>query len=76
VYGTSAVTLITVQNTVSVSHVKILSAELVRQQITAVVCDIPPNAAKTGALGSVEVVRAVVCANDETGEAAGILFRR
>ena len=59
VYGTSAVTLITVQNTVSVSHVEILSADLVRQQITAVVSDIPPNAAKTGALGSVEIVQAV-----------------
>jgi hydroxymethylpyrimidine/phosphomethylpyrimidine kinase len=59
VYGTSAVTLVTVQNTVSVSHVEILSADLVRQQITAVVSDIPPNAAKTGALGSVDVVQAV-----------------
>ena len=30
VYGTAAVTLVTVQNTVSVSHVEILSAELVQ----------------------------------------------
>ena len=59
VYGASAITLVTVQNSVSVSHVEVLSADLVSRQITAVVSDIPPNAAKTGALGSVEVVRAV-----------------
>jgi hydroxymethylpyrimidine/phosphomethylpyrimidine kinase len=59
VYGTAVITLITVQNTVSVSHVEMLSADLIRQQITAVISDIPPVAAKTGALGSVEVVKAV-----------------
>ena len=59
VYGTAAVTLITVQNTISVSQVEVLSADLVRQQIAAVISDIPPNAAKTGALGSIEVVQAV-----------------
>ncbi len=55
VYGTSAVTLVTVQNTISVSRVEPLSADLVREQVMAVLSDIPPNAAKTGALGSVEV---------------------
>ncbi len=65
VYGTSAITLITVQNTVSVSHVEVLSADLVTRQITAVLSDIPPNAAKTGALGSVEVVKAVAVLADE-----------
>jgi len=59
VYGMAVITLVTVQNTVSVERVEILAADLVRQQICAVVSDIPPNAAKTGALGSVEVVRAV-----------------
>lgn len=59
VYGTSAITLITVQNTVAVSHVEVMSADLVRQQITAVLADIPPKAAKTGALGSADVVKAV-----------------
>ena len=56
VYGTSAITLVTVQNTVSVSHIEMLSADLVTRQIHAVLSDIPPNAAKTGALGSVDVV--------------------
>jgi hydroxymethylpyrimidine/phosphomethylpyrimidine kinase len=59
VYGTAAITLLTVQNTVSVTRVEVLPADLVSQQITAVLSDIPPNAAKTGALGSVEVVKAV-----------------
>jgi hydroxymethylpyrimidine/phosphomethylpyrimidine kinase len=59
VYGTAAITLVTAQNTISVSQVEILPADLVRRQITAVLADIPPNAAKTGALGSVEVVAAV-----------------
>jgi hydroxymethylpyrimidine/phosphomethylpyrimidine kinase len=59
VYGEAVVTLVTVQNTVAVSHVEVLSPELVTAQIDAVVYDIPPAAAKTGALGSPEVVRAV-----------------
>ena len=59
VYGASVVTLVTVQNTMRVSHVEILRADLVSQQIAAVVEDIPPAAAKTGALGSPEVVHAV-----------------
>ena len=53
------VTLITVQNTQRVSRVETLPAGLVAQQIEAVVSDIPPAAAKTGALGSVEIVEAV-----------------
>jgi hydroxymethylpyrimidine/phosphomethylpyrimidine kinase len=59
VYGMAAVTLITVQNTTSVSHVEVLAAGLVSRQISALLADIPPLAAKTGALGSVEVVKAV-----------------
>ncbi len=59
VYGTTAVTLVTVQNTISVSRVEVLAADLVGQQIAAVISDIPPDAGKTGALGSIEVVRAV-----------------
>jgi len=59
VYGMAAVTLITVQNTTSVSCVEVLAADLVSRQISALLADIPPDAAKTGALGSVEVVKAV-----------------
>src|SRR5271165_4109210 len=59
VYGEAVVTLVTVQNTRSVSRVEIMTPELVREQITAVLSDMPPQAAKTGALGSVAVVEAV-----------------
>ncbi len=59
VYGEAAVTLITVQNTERVSRVELLAPDLVTEQIEAVVSDIPPAAAKTGALGSVENVHAL-----------------
>jgi hydroxymethylpyrimidine/phosphomethylpyrimidine kinase len=59
VYGEAVVTLITVQNTRTVSRVDVVSPDLVCQQIEAVVADMPPAAAKTGALGSAEIVEAV-----------------
>ncbi|MBV8551597.1 MAG: bifunctional hydroxymethylpyrimidine kinase/phosphomethylpyrimidine kinase [Acidobacteriaceae bacterium] len=59
VYGEAVVTLITVQNTQGVSRVQTLPPDLVIQQIDAVISDIRPGAAKTGALGSVEIVEAV-----------------
>ena len=59
VYGEAAIALITVQNSVRLSRVEILPAALVREQIAAVLEDIPPAAAKTGALGSAEIVEAV-----------------
>lgn len=59
VYGTSVVTLLTVQNTVSVRAVEAVKPELVVAQLDAVLEDIPPAAAKTGALGNEAIVRAV-----------------
>src|SRR5882724_448961 len=59
VYGEAVVTLITVQNTRGVSRVEVLSADLVLEQIAAVIDDIPPRAAKTGALGTRAMVEAV-----------------
>ena len=56
VYGQSAITLLTVQNTQLVSRVETIPADFVMEQIAAVISDIPPGAAKTGALGSVETV--------------------
>ncbi|NBV46428.1 MAG: bifunctional hydroxymethylpyrimidine kinase/phosphomethylpyrimidine kinase [Planctomycetia bacterium] len=58
-YGTSVVTLVTVQNTRRVSAVEILAPDLVVAQLDAVLDDIPPAAAKTGALGSAAVITAV-----------------
>lgn len=62
VYGEAVVTLITVQNTRGVTRVDSLAADLVTEQIDAVLQDIPPRAAKTGALGSKDVVVAVAAA--------------
>lgn len=59
VYGEAVITLVTVQNTLRVDRVECLSADLVAQQIRAVLEDIPPAAAKTGALGNSEIVNTV-----------------
>jgi hydroxymethylpyrimidine/phosphomethylpyrimidine kinase len=63
VYGTSAITLITVQNSVGVSRVELLPPDLITQQIQAILADIPPQAAKTGALGGIAAIEAVAAAN-------------
>ncbi len=59
VYGEAVITLLTVQNTQRVSRVECLDPELIRQQAEAVLEDIPPAAAKTGALGNVGIIEAV-----------------
>jgi len=62
IYGMSVVTLLTVQNTTEVSAIEMLSPEFVAAQLRAVVDDIPPQAAKTGALGSAAIIEAVAAA--------------
>jgi hydroxymethylpyrimidine/phosphomethylpyrimidine kinase len=59
VYAESVLTLVTVQNTVSVKSVELLAPELVGAQLDAVLEDIPPQAAKTGALGDERIIAAV-----------------
>jgi len=59
VYGEAAITLLTVQNTMGVSRVECQPADLVAQQIEAVITDIAPAAAKTGALGNHDIIIAV-----------------
>jgi hydroxymethylpyrimidine/phosphomethylpyrimidine kinase len=59
VYGEAVITLITVQNTRGVQRVECLAPDLVADQIRAVITDIPPAAAKTGALGNRAIIRAV-----------------
>jgi len=58
-YGEAVITLLTVQNTVGVRRVECMSPELVLEQLQAVLEDIPPQAAKTGALGNADIVSAV-----------------
>lgn len=59
VYGTSAVTAITAQNTLGVTAVEALSADLVIAQIEAVAGDIEIHATKTGMLANAAIVEAV-----------------
>jgi hydroxymethylpyrimidine/phosphomethylpyrimidine kinase len=66
-YGAAVPTLITVQDTTSVAAVERLSADLVRAQLDNLLGDLQPAAAKTGALGSPDVVRvlaSVMAASD------------
>ena len=59
VWGTAAVTAVTAQNTRGVHASLVLPPWLVRAQIEAIASDVRVEAAKTGMLGSAEVVRAV-----------------
>ncbi len=59
VYGESVLTLLTVQNTRTVGGIEFVSPVFVGAQIDAVVADIPPHAAKTGALGRADIIEAV-----------------
>lgn len=58
-YAMSAVTALTVQNTLGVSAVETVSTSLVAQQIDCVFEDIRPDAVKIGMLGSAAVIQAV-----------------
>ena len=59
VYGTSAITAVTAQNTLRVSEVFELPPGLVAAQIDAVVCDIGADAVKTGMLASAAIIEVV-----------------
>ena len=65
VYGLSAITAVTAQNTVAVTGVQEIEPELVSSQIAAVVSDFPVAAAKTGMLSSAAIIRAVAQAVDD-----------
>jgi hydroxymethylpyrimidine/phosphomethylpyrimidine kinase len=62
VYGTAAITAITAQNTLGVSGVHVVPAEMVTAQIEAVVSDIGCDAVKTGMLATSATVEAVAAA--------------
>src|SRR6187200_3228557 len=59
VYGTTAITAVTAQNTRGVSSFDTISAELVRSQIEAVMRDLGADAAKTGLVPSAAIVETV-----------------
>jgi len=62
VYGTSAITAVTAQNTVGVTTWTAIATDLVTAQIEAVVSDIGAHAAKTGMLPNAAIVAAVAAA--------------
>src|SRR4051812_33268459 len=65
VYGVSAVTAITAQNTTGIVRIDPLSADLVTAQIEAVAGDIELHAVKTGMLATAAIVEAAAAAIEE-----------
>ena len=65
VYGTSAITAVTAQNTLGVTAIGVLSADLVTAQIEAVAGDIEIHATKTGMLARAAIVEAVAAAVED-----------
>lgn len=57
VYGASVVTLLTVQNTVTVDAVECLPADMVLAQLDAVLTDIPPGPRRPGPLAMQQSLR-------------------
>jgi hydroxymethylpyrimidine/phosphomethylpyrimidine kinase len=62
VYGTSAVTAITAQNTLGVTAWEAVTSDLVTAQIEAVASDFAVDAVKTGMLANAAIVEAVAAA--------------
>jgi len=62
VFGTSAITAITAQNTRGVGRWEPVSIDLIRAQIDSVCEDLPPSAFKTGMLATAAIASAVAAA--------------
>ncbi len=60
VFGTTAITAVTVQNSIGVTGIHAIPPEIIEAQILAVGTDFHIDAVKTGMVGSSEAVRAVV----------------
>jgi hydroxymethylpyrimidine/phosphomethylpyrimidine kinase len=65
VYGTSAITAVTAQNTLGIMAATTLPSDIVTAQIEAVAGDIAIHATKTGMLGTAAIVEAVAAAIEE-----------
>ena len=59
VYGMAVIAALTAQNTRGVSAVAEVSADIVGEQLNAVLSDIPPDATKTGMLLTADVIEVV-----------------
>jgi hydroxymethylpyrimidine/phosphomethylpyrimidine kinase len=73
VHGATAITAITVQNTVEVRAVYPLPARAIVEQVAAVAEDIGVDAVKIGMLGNVETINAVAEALQQTGDAPVVI---
>jgi hydroxymethylpyrimidine/phosphomethylpyrimidine kinase len=62
IFGTSAITAITAQNTLGVTAIHDVPIEIVGAQIEAIASDLAPDAVKTGMLASVAIVETVAAA--------------
>jgi hydroxymethylpyrimidine kinase/phosphomethylpyrimidine kinase len=67
VWGMSALTSVTVQNTEGVTEVSDVPSAVVAAQIRAIALDIGVDAAKTGMLSSADIIEAVADAVEEMG---------
>ncbi|MGD9816980.1 MAG: bifunctional hydroxymethylpyrimidine kinase/phosphomethylpyrimidine kinase [Hyphomonadaceae bacterium] len=73
-YAMTAVTAITVQNTLSVANVHAVPPQIVREQIEAVMSDLGADTWKLGMLGSADHVRAVMEAWYAVGGGAPVVL--
>lgn len=73
VFGMAAISLLTVQNTCGVRRSVPVAADLLQEQVTAVLDDAMPHAIKTGALGGRPQVEALADALDRA-DALGVAF--
>ncbi|MBA3342014.1 MAG: bifunctional hydroxymethylpyrimidine kinase/phosphomethylpyrimidine kinase [Gemmatimonadaceae bacterium] len=62
VFGTSAITAVTAQNTIGVTQWQAIPTDLVRAQIDAVASDLRPAAVKSGMLANLAIVMTVAAA--------------
>lgn len=58
-HGTSVITAITAQNTEGVSRYVPVAVDMIEEQVSQVVADLSPRAAKTGMLASPEIIETV-----------------
>ncbi len=73
VHGATAITAVTVQNTVEVRNVYPLPPRAIVEQVAAVAEDIGVDAVKIGMLGNVETIEAVAEALTHTGSAPVVI---
>jgi hydroxymethylpyrimidine/phosphomethylpyrimidine kinase len=67
VYGTSALTAVTAQNTLGVTKIAALAPSMVAAQIDAVIADIGAQALKTGMLANASIIEVVARKIEEYG---------